>query len=92
MTWDNWLKVELAPEVELKMEVSKREILESDDHKEVAMLCANLFQQNTIKDHLIKNLIGKVAGMEAKLIKIEMQQEKKKEALFTWLERFFNRD
>ena len=76
MTSSNWLKVNLALEEELHLEVTEREILGSKDHKEVAQLCATLLRQNFIKDHLIKNCIGEIAAMEARLIQLEIKNER----------------
>ena len=58
------------------LEIKKREILDSKDYEEVARLCANLLQQNTIKDHLIKNCIGKIGALEARLIQLEIDNER----------------
>lgn len=76
MSWTNWLKVTLDPEDEFVLEIKKREILDSKDYEEVARLCANLLQQNTIKDHLIKNCIGKIGALEARLIQLEIDNER----------------
>ena len=72
----NWLAIEQTTESELKLELETREILHTEDLKEVRWFCATLYKENWAKDQVIKNCLGRIGELEAQIVFNEMEQEK----------------
>jgi hypothetical protein len=72
----NWLVVKHTTESELRLELETREILNTENLKEVRWFCASLYKENWAKDQVIKNCLGRIGELEAQLVVIQMDQEK----------------
>ena len=71
----NWLAVEQTTESELQLELETREILNTENLKEVRWFCASLYKENWAKDQVIKNCLGRIGELEAQLVVMHMEQE-----------------
>ena len=71
----NWLAVEHTTESELRLELETREILNTENLKEVRWFCASLYKENWAKDQVIKNCLGRIGELEAQLVISQMDRE-----------------
>jgi hypothetical protein len=71
----NWLAVKHTTESELRLELETREILNSEDLKQIRWLCASLYKENWAKDQVIKNCLGRIGELEAQLVISHMDRE-----------------
>ncbi len=71
----NWLAVEHTTESELRLELETREILNTENLKEVRWFCASLYKENWAKDQVIKNCLGRIGELEAQLVVSQMDRE-----------------
>tara|TARA_Y100001963_G_C6638166_1_gene379611 strand:+ start:566 stop:835 length:270 start_codon:yes stop_codon:yes gene_type:complete len=72
----DFLVIERSPEQEFLIEWDTRQILSCEDRQELALMCANLYQQNWTKDQIIKNCLGRIGELEGQAIKIELDNER----------------
>ena len=71
----NRLAIKQTTESELRLELETREILNSEDLKQIRWLCASLYKENWAKDQVIKNCLGRIGELEAQLVVMHMEQE-----------------
>lgn len=88
MTWADWLVVEPSLEQELQLETDARAIIEDDNHKEIAKLCATLNKQNWYQQQIIKQSIGRISELEAMLVCMEPSPVRQKSK--PWWSRFLD--
>lgn len=67
MGWAEWMVVAPSLEEELKLEWDARAIVEDEDHKDIAKLCAQLSKQNWYQQKLIEQATGHIMELEAKI-------------------------
>tara|TARA_R100000781_G_C4030364_1_gene110383 strand:+ start:333 stop:596 length:264 start_codon:yes stop_codon:yes gene_type:complete len=79
MAWADWMVVEPSLEQELQLETDARAIIEDDDHKEIAKLCATLSKQNWYQQQIIKQSVGRISELEAMLACMEPVSPPKKQ-------------
>ena len=71
----NWLAVKHTTESELRLELETREILNTENLKEVRWFCASLYKENWAKDQVIKNCLSRIGELEAQLVVNHMDRE-----------------
>ncbi len=66
--WADWLVVELSLEQQLMIEAGTRELKSQKPDEELADIAVALLQQNMVQGQMIKQCVGKIAELEAKII------------------------
>lgn len=67
MGWAEWMVVSPTLEEELKLEWEARAIVEDEDHKDIARLCAQLSKQNWYQQKLIEQAVAHILELDAKI-------------------------
>jgi len=80
----NWLSLTQTKEEEFRLEMETREILNSEDVKEIRLLCATLYKENWAKDQLLKSCLGRIGELEGLLIVNRVKKRPK------WFKKLFN--
>ena len=78
MAWAEWMVVAPTLEEELHLETDARAIIEDDDHKDIAKLCAELSKQNWYQQKLIEQAVAHVMELEAQLACLELSVAEEK--------------
>ena len=76
---------------ELKLEWDARAIVEDEDHKDIAKLCAQLSKQNWYQKKLIEQAVAHVMELEAKLACVELVDQIQNEEKKPWWRTIFSR-
>jgi len=84
MAWAEWMVVAPTLEEELKLEWEARAIVEDEDHKDIAKLCAQLSKQNWYQQKLIEQAAAHVMELETKLACLELVDQIQKENKSPW--------
>lgn len=85
MAWADWMVVSPTLEEELKLEWDARSIMEDEDHKDIAKLCAQLSKQNWYQQKLMEQAVAHIMELEAKIAASEMVDEILKEKKQPWI-------
>ena len=91
MGWAEWMIVSPTLEEELKLEWDARAIVEDEDHKDIAKLCAQLSKQNWYQKKLIEQAVAHVMELEAKLACVELVDQIQNEEKKPWWRTIFSR-
>ncbi len=91
MTWAEWMVVTPTLEQELKLEWEARAIIEDDEHKNIANLCAQLNKQVWYQQKLIEQAVAHVMELEAQMASIELVDEILAEEKKPWWKTIFSR-
>tara|TARA_Y100001963_G_scaffold155533_1_gene246999 strand:- start:1685 stop:1966 length:282 start_codon:yes stop_codon:yes gene_type:complete len=67
-SWADWLIVTLSPEQQFMIEAGTRELQSQGPDDELTEVAVALLKQNAIQSQMIKQCVGKIAELEAKLI------------------------
>jgi len=92
MEFLDWLVIDSTPEKDFLLEVYSRQILNNQNHKEVAEMCVSLLQQNTTKDQIMCKAIEKIADLEEKITDLELKKERLEKRSSSLIEKFLNRN
>ena len=91
MGWAEWMIVSPTLEEELKLEWDARAIVEDEDHKDIAKLCAQLSKQNWYQKKLIEQAVVHVMELEAKLACVELVDQIQNQEKKPWWRTIFSR-
>ena len=91
MGWAEWMVVTPTLEQELKLEWEARAIIEDDEHKNIANLCAQLNKQVWYQQKLIEQAVAHVMELEAQMASIELVDEILAEKKKPWWKTIFSR-
>jgi len=64
MGWADWMTIQTSLEEELMLENQARAILNSEDHAEIAKLCAALIKTQHHQSMLLRQAVGRVIELE----------------------------
>ena len=91
MTWAEWMVVTPTLEQELKLEWEARAIIEDDEHKNIANLCAQLNKQVWYQQKLIEQAVAHVMELEAQMACVDLVDEILAEKKKPWWKTIFSR-
>ena len=66
--WADWLVVELSLEQQLMIEAGTRELKSQKPDEELTNIAVSLLQQNMVQSQMLKQCVGKIAELEAKIV------------------------
>ena len=67
-SWADWLVVELSLEQQLMIEAGTRELKSQKPDEELTNIAVSLLQQNMVQSQMLKQCVGKIAELEAKIV------------------------
>jgi len=91
MGWAEWMVVTPTLEQELKLEWEARAIIEDDEHKNIAKLCAQLNKQVWYQQKLIEQAVAHVMELEAQMACVDLVDEILAEKKKPWWKTIFSR-
>jgi pimeloyl-CoA synthetase len=87
--WAKWMVINQTIEQELELETHCRELKE---HEDVATFAQQLLRTNWAQTQLIKNCVDRICELEAKLVSLEIKEERKERRLPIPLRFLFRRE